>query len=251
MRTFRYSEEQLPNTSESSQIVSGVWSEIFKKEYPGYSALVTSEPYGEFVATCMGIEHLSYDVQRLKYPVSASVIRQDPFSSWEFLPDSVKPDVAVKVILLGTESTGKSTLAERLVRHFQGSLVREAGRDLIADSNACTIEDLYRVAAEHDRRIDKAVTGASPLIIIDTDVHITRSYARYLFDRELDREILDANKADLYLYLANDVAFVQDGTRLANTERDLLDKYHRDVLAQYKIEMIEIAGNWNSDLKNP
>ncbi len=39
-------------------------------------------------------------------------------------------------------------------------------------------------------------------------------------------------KADLYLYLNNDVKYVQDGTRLSKNERDLLDISHRQILIE-------------------
>ena len=55
--------------------------------------------------------------------------------NWKFLPDSVRPYFSIKVVVLGTESTGKSTLTERLAKYFNCSSVKEAGRDLIVDSN--------------------------------------------------------------------------------------------------------------------
>jgi HTH-type transcriptional regulator, transcriptional repressor of NAD biosynthesis genes len=246
IQVFDYLESDLPNTSQTSEEVSAIWANAFARLFPGYTLLITSEDYGKLVAAYLNIRHIAFDISRTLYPVSATAIRDDLFENWNFLPTSVKPDLAVKIVILGTESTGKTTLAKALTTHFHCSLVLEAGRDIIADSNDFSFGDLYRVAKEHARRIDEAVLGDSPLVIIDTDIHITQSYARFIFQKELTiaKEIYESNKANLYLYLTNDVEYVQDGSRLNEGDRNLLDLSHRRALKDHNIDMVEIKGTW-------
>lgn len=246
VQVFTYSEDELPNTSVSSQEVSKAWSEIFKKQFPDYSLLITSEKYGDFVADYLKIKHLPFDPPRNQVPVSASIIRENLFDHWHFLPNPVKAYYATKVVILGTESTGKTSLVEKLGRHLICSTVSEAGRDLIPDSSAFEFEDLYRVAKQHAKQIRQAISGDSPLIIIDTDIHITQSYASFCFGKKLEVSdaVYELNKADLYLYLNKGVPHVQDGTRLAETERNLLDASHRHILQDHQIPFVEIQGNW-------
>lgn len=246
IKSYNYLESELPNTSESSQEVSKIWSAKFKNFFPDYDLVITSEAYGNYVASFMGIKHISFDVPRQLIPVSATAIRENIFANWDFLPESVKPDFAIKVVLLGTESTGKTTMTKQLAKHFNCSFVEEAGRDIISDSNSFEFNDLHRVAFEHAKRINEAMLGKSPLVIIDTDIHITKSYAKFIFDKNLEvqPEIYHSNKANLYLYLANDVEYVQDGTRLNESDRNLLDLSHREILKQNNINFIEITGNW-------
>lgn len=246
VKGFNYSEGKLPNTSVSSEEVSKLWAEKFEELLPGYDLVITSEAYGDYVAQFMGIKHLVFDMDRQLLPVSATAVRNDLFANWQYLPASVKPDLAIKVVILGTESTGKSTLTERLALHYNCSAVTEAGRDLIDDSNSFSPEDLHLVANEHARRIDEAYSGKSPLIIIDTDIHITQSYARFTFGKtlEVSDSIRNSNKADLYLYLNNDATYVQDGTRLEETDRNALDRSHREILKENNIEYVEIDGSW-------
>lgn len=247
IKSFNYLESELPNTSESSQEISKVWSAKFNEFFPDYSLVITSEEYGNHVASFMCIRHIAFDIPKQLFPISATAVRNDIYSNWKFLPDSVKPDFAIKVVVLGTESTGKTTLAEQLVTHFNCSAVKEAGRDLIANSNSFEFDDLHLVASEHAKRIDKAVLEQSPLIIIDTDIHITKSYANFTFDKtlEIKSEIYNSNKADLYLYLNNDVEYVQDGTRLSESDRNLLDISHRQILTEHNVNFIEIDGTWD------
>jgi HTH-type transcriptional repressor of NAD biosynthesis genes len=241
-----YIESELPNSSVSSTAISEVWAKVFTKLLPGYSLLITSEPYGEYVAGFMNIQHIPFDNSKTLYPVSATAVRNDLMANWKFLPNAVRRDLALKVVILGTESTGKTTLTENLAAYFNCSKVLEAGRDLIPDSNEFSIDDLYLVAREHAKRIDETAAGNSALVIIDTDIHITRSYCRYTFHKEL--EVSDAiyrsNKAQLYLYLNNDVEYYQDGTRLSEEERNKLDVSHRQVIKEANLPVVEIKGNW-------
>lgn len=246
VRTFSYKESKLPNTSESSFEISKMWSEIFKQLIPDCDLVITSEEYGNYVASFMGIEHIPFDPDKKLFPVSATVIRNDPFNNWQYLPVTVKPFFAIKVAILGTESTGKTTLTEKLSKHFNCSSVYEAGRDLIPDSKAFEYDDLYLVASEHAKRIEKATQGNSPLVIIDTDIHITKSYANFIFEKDLevDSSITEYNKADLYIYLNNDVEYTQDGTRLSIIDRNKLDISHRETLKRHHIEFVDITGDW-------
>jgi HTH-type transcriptional repressor of NAD biosynthesis genes len=61
----------------------------------------------------------------------------------------------------------------------------------------------------------------------------------------VNADIYNSNKAHLYLYLKNDVDYLQDGTRLTETQRNLLDDSHRKVLLDYNIDIVEIRGDWN------
>jgi HTH-type transcriptional repressor of NAD biosynthesis genes len=246
VKVFDYIESELPNSSVSSTEVSKIWAGVFKELLPGHSIVVTSEQYGYYLAEFMNIQHLPFDLPKTLVPVSATSVRTDMLATWQYLPASVRRDLVLKVVVLGTESTGKTTLTENLATYFNCNKVMEAGRDLIPDSNEFSINDLHLVAREHARRIEEAAAGSSPLVIIDTDIHITKSYCRFSFEKDLDvpDEIYRSNKAQLYLYLNNDVDYFQDGTRLSKKERDRLDGFHRQVLQEANINIVEIKGNW-------
>jgi HTH-type transcriptional repressor of NAD biosynthesis genes len=247
VREYYYRTDQLTNESKASLKASEEWSKIFKELFPDYSILVTSEEYGKMVAEFMNIKHILYDIERNHVNISATSIRENIIKNWNYLPDSVKPYFTMKVVILGTESTGKTTLAEKLATHFNCGLVLETAREIVANSNSFTFEDLHLVAKEHAKRIDKTISADSPLVIIDTDIHTTKSYSRFIFGMELkiSADIYNSSQANLYLYLNNDIDYFQDGTRLSETDRNLLDLSHRQVLIDHHIEFIEIKGNWD------
>ncbi len=245
---FEYDESLLPNTSISSREVSKVWSQVFLKALPKLDILFTSEPYGNFVAEYMGIQHLMYDEHRKLVNVSGTGIRNSILECWGDLPDTVKSYFQKTVILLGTESVGKSTLATRLAKKYDAVLVTEVGRDIIPDSQSITPHQLHLVAKAHSKNISAAKRQLAPLVIVDTDVHITQSYAKYKFGNylELPEEIYQANKGDLYLYLTMDVPFIQDGTRLDVNQRTELDSNHQSTLKHFGISYHELKGDYQS-----
>src|SRR5688500_14149006 len=64
VRFLDYRESDLPNTSVASHDVSKLWSEKFSRLLPGYQRVITSEPYGDYIASMMGIEHVPFDLAR-------------------------------------------------------------------------------------------------------------------------------------------------------------------------------------------
>lgn len=247
IRTYTYLESDLPNTSVTSREVTEKWATVFRQLLPDFSLVVTSEPYGDILAEVMNIRHLLFDMDRKLFQVSASGFMANRVSNWRYLPEAVKSDYSIKVVILGTESTGKTILTQELSKHYRCSMVSEVGRDLIPSSSNFSINDLENVAKAHAERISRATRGESALVIIDTDVHITMSYAQFAFSKKMSvsDEGYDINKAHLYLYLNNDVPHVQDGTRLNEADRNLLDTFHRQVLKDHKIDVQEVSGNWD------
>lgn len=241
---FDYKESELPNTSESSRIVSQLWASKFREILPYCDVLVTSEKYGKYVAEYLDIKHIPYDENRRKHNISSSMIRRDVISNWKYIAKAARPYFQKKVVILGTESTGKSTLCNTLSHYFGANLVTEAGREIVENSNEFTQKQLYKIIQEHTNQIKEAHKDAKPIMIMDTDIHITQSYSKYAFGEymDIDKSIYKLHHADLYIYLSNDVPFVQDGTRMNLDMRNALDKSHRQTLKDFHIHYHEIKG---------
>lgn len=243
---FEYDDRLLPNTSVSSEVASEKWASAFKKLLPDVDTVFTSEKYGEFVAHYMNIEHISFDEGRINIPVSATSIRENPLQYWNWIADAAKSFFVKKVALIGSESTGKTTLAERLANHFNTSFVPEMAREVIEKTEDCTIDHLYQLAALHARTILKQQETANKVLFVDTDIFITRSYAKFLFDHELQPGawIIAANTFDLYLFLETDCDYIQDGTRVSKEEREKLGRHHKQTFTNAGIPFHSISGDW-------
>lgn len=243
---IRYDENDLPNTSVSSREVSRKWAGFLQDRFPPFDVVFTSEKYGDYLAEFLAVVHIPFNLQKNIVPVSGTLINCNPFRYWDYLPDVVKPYFVKKICLVGTESTGKSVLTEKLARHFDTVFVAETAREIIEKTVECSAMHLKRIAERHATAITEKTKLANKPLFADTDINITKSYSRFLFSEDLRTEkwLEEANRFDLYLYLDKEIEFIQDGTRLEKEERDLLDAHHRKFFAESKIEFVEIGGTW-------
>lgn len=242
---FPYDESILPNTSIPNRDTSLIWARAFSKLLPDLDLLVTSEKYGDYVAHFMGIEHLPFDPDRRQTPISATDIRGDVIGNWSTLPDVVKRSFQKVICINGTESTGKSVLADYLSQVLPATLVPELGRTLIPDSNQFSPDRLKQVAERHADALIQATQELQPYVIADTDVYLTQSYSHFAFGEYLGLEenIYAANRADLRLYLDTSVPFYQDGTRMNEVQRSQLDLCHRRTYRFFKQTLTEVKGS--------
>ena len=104
---------------------------------PPVDAVVSSEPYGDELAARFGAKHVCIDSGRTTVPVSASRIRADLAGCWDDLLASARAALSARVVVVGAESTGTSTIAQALAEEYRrrGGVwartrcVTEAGRD--------------------------------------------------------------------------------------------------------------------------
>jgi HTH-type transcriptional repressor of NAD biosynthesis genes len=78
------------------------WANFISNRYAAINIVFSSEKYGESFAKNLKAEHVLFDEARTKFPVSASLIRKNPFKYWDFLPDSVKPYFVKKICFFRT-----------------------------------------------------------------------------------------------------------------------------------------------------
>ena len=123
------------------------------------------------------------------------------------------------ICLHGPESTGKSTMAPQLAKHFGTRCIAEFGRTYCeAYGTDLTMADLIVIAQAHDAKTVAAVAQGPQPIILDTDPLMSAVWADMLFGRRdpwFDRW---QNTADLYLLFDVDLPWVDDGTRMFGTE---------------------------------
>lgn len=247
LRPMVYDQTELPDTSVSSLEASFLWSKYLMSSFPDVNVIFTSEPYGEYVASAMKIDHMFFDQARLHVQVSSSNIRSNPFKYWNFIPPAVRPFYVKKVCISGTESTGKSMLTIRLAKHFNTNCVPETARAIIDKTVDVAYDDLKKIASTHASAINDAIKQANKFLFCDTDLNITHSYAEYLFQQQLfvPAWVEEANTFHLHLFLEPDCEYVQDGTRLGEAERNALSEYHKRQLDKRGVLYIPIKGDWN------
>jgi len=182
----------------------------------------TSEDYGDEFARHLGCAHVEVDKPRAAFNISATRVRRDPFACWEFLEPPVRGFYALRVCLVGAESTGKTTLAEALAEHFRTVWVPEYGREYserkLAEEGGQDFraEEFAHIAARQCELEDEAARRANRILICDTDAFATGVWhRRYTGERSPEVEAIVARHRRPDLYLLTDIGtpFVQDGTR--------------------------------------
>lgn len=107
-------------------------------------AVFTSDSYGAELARRLDAQWVQVDPGRRLNPVSGTAIRADLASGWPELGPAVRATLARRVVVLGAESTGTTTLANALAAHYGTVAVPEYGRSYSAEAG--TPEKLFEDA---------------------------------------------------------------------------------------------------------
>ena len=151
----------------------------------------SSEDYGPGFAAHLGVPHVAVDNARTRVPVSGTQVRTNPAASAPYLHPLVAAQLGVvppalvpRVVFLGAESSGKSTLCAALAEDFGTEWVPEYGRTLHEQKNGnLEYEDLLYIARRHAELEDEAAAQARSVLFCDTNAATTALYSYYYFHR--------------------------------------------------------------------
>ena len=153
-----------------------------------------------------------------------------------------------KIVILGPESTGKSTLCASLAEHFHCSWVPEFARQYLLDlGRPYNYDDLLIIAKGQLHAEDEMAQEAKgKFLFIDTDMYVMKVWCEFVFGK-CHSFILDQiveRKYDLYLLCNTDLPWVKDELReypdLEN--RNKLFHIYKDLMINQHIPWVEIRG---------
>lgn len=194
---------------------------------------------------------------RTQVPISSTQIRSNPLQYWDYLPAVCRPYYTKKVLLVGGESTGKSTLVQNLAIAYNTSFVSEVGRDTCdyaGGEELMNVEDLYENLLRQKIHIMDALKSANRVLFVDTDAITTLFYAHFLLTKEEEiakcTHLAEAINAitdwDLVLFLEPTVEFVQDGTRsdIIAAAREKYSEQIKQLLTRHQVRFICLDGSY-------
>lgn len=166
-----------------------------------------------------------------------------------------------KIVIIGPESTGKSTLCTQLAAHYQTLWCPEYAREyLLKHGTNYSFEDLLTIAKgqlqledTYVEKVSQQTTKNHPLLFIDTDMYVMKVWCEFVFDRchpwILDRIV--ERKYDLYLLCKPDLPWVKDELREYPDEATRIKLYHfyKDLLVQQSTPWVEISGGYEERLQ--
>jgi HTH-type transcriptional regulator, transcriptional repressor of NAD biosynthesis genes len=213
-------------------------------------ALFCSEAYGiscaSVLTTTLGSEVTAVveDLDRRHVPISATQIRSNPGNTRQWLNPDVASAFVSRIVLLGGESSGKTTLAAALAHHFGTTWVAEYGRELWEAKNGALDEsDLIDIVREQVRREVDGLRAANHYLFCDTSPLTTAGYSEWMFGRVDPRlSALATRPYDAVILCQPDFPFVQDGTRREGTFRLQQHAWYVERVTALTCPFLEAAG---------
>ncbi len=176
--------------------------------------LIASDRRQQAIATALGTFFTLIDPDHQAVPVTSAEVRADPLGHWRFVPPAVRPTYAHTICLHGPESTGKTTLAPLLARHFDTLYVPEYGRTYCEQYGLdLKMDDLVAIGRTHAAMTRALLRQCNQRLVLDTDPIMTAVWADMLFGKRDPWFDAFHETADLYLLLDIDLPWVDDGTR--------------------------------------
>ena len=156
----------------------------------------------------------------------------------------------VRVVVVGAESTGKTTLAKRLATHYQTAWVPEYGRPywegLLPSSTArYTTDDFVHIAEIQQRMEDMLARHANRVLICDTDAFTTWLWHELYMksDGAPVRSIADRHRHALHILAGDEIGWEDDGTRDRPEQRHWFQGRFREELLASGRPFVEVSGS--------
>jgi len=181
-------------------------------------------------------------------------------------PSNMKMDV-LKIVIIGPESTGKSTLCEELAQHYDAPWCPEFAREylltygtdyqyedlLTIAKGQLAMEDEYTIVAEQQWKSLQNPSTPKPLLFIDTDMYVMKVWSEFVFDKQHPwiEEQISERKYDLYLLCNTDLPWVKDELREYPDlqTREKLYHIYEDLMIRQTTPWVKINGNYEERLQ--
>ena len=195
---------------------------------------------------------------RAEVPISSTQIRDWATEHWDYVPAVCKEYYTKKVLVVGGESTGKSTLVQNLALAYNTNFVAEVGRETCEYAGGEELmirEDLIENLIRQKDEVRRALKSSNRILFVDTDALTTGFYCNLLLeDEEEKRQLVQladsihwTNEWDLVLFLEPEgVDFVQDGTRNEEikAERKKYSELLKEMFTRNNVKLACIAGDY-------
>lgn len=243
IRGLKYDDTVLNSSSQSDMQSSIDWADFLKHnvfDFNEIDVIIGSEQYVKYMADYIGIDYIIYDENRVNITISATSIKSDIFTYWDYLPPAVKQTYAHHICICGSESTGKTTVCKHMEEKYNCvTMIPEIGRCLVGKSELCTVSKLCSIYDIHYELLKQVILDPpTPIVIWDTDNLTTVSYYKYLFPAQ-DEKVLSQNgliiTADKYFFFESNIDFVDDGTRFSESAAKRLRDNHLMVYKNHAI----------------
>lgn len=215
-----------------------------------------SEFYGEHVSRALGAIDRRVDPARSCVPISATQIRQSPFTYRHFLNPIVYADMLIKVVFVGAMSTGKSTMVSALAKRYNTTFAEEYGRTYWSEyqvDRRIGLEEFDLISQGHLQLEAAAIANADKFVFIDTNAVTTYMYCLDYHGKatpNLTRLALEnQQRYDLWFLCADDIPYEDTWDRSGPQKRSVFQQQIIADLLDRRIPFIPLAGSLDLRIK--
>jgi HTH-type transcriptional repressor of NAD biosynthesis genes len=223
-------------------------------------AVFTSEEYGEELAARLGAKHVLVDLSRSAHAVSGTAVRADTRGRWADLAAPTRAGLAARVVVVGAESTGTTTLSRTLADHYRTEWVPEYGRvrteeklaalsamtpGVTVDDLVWTVGDFVDIAGHQAVAEDAAARTSGPILVCDNDPWAATVWCERYLGRAYPQVASAVGDRRPALYLLtdhHDVPFEQDGWRDGEHLREWMTGLFEHKLTERGVPWIRLTG---------
>ena len=159
-----------------------------------------------------------------------------------------------KIVILGAESTGKSTLCKQLAIHYDTIFVPEFARTYFEehDINNYNISDLEIIAKNQLESEKDSINKANNYLFCDTSLITIKIWSTHKFNivPKYITKYIKPSDYDLYLISNNDVKWIADPQRRNEDLREHLFKWNKHELQKLNVDYKIIKDEGEVRLKN-
>lgn len=214
----------------------------------------TSERYGDDYARFLGARHVCVDLDRTTFPVSGTVVRENARKYWNYLEPCVRAFYALRVCVVGAESTGTTTLTKALAEHYNTAWVPEYGRSYTERLHGAGVntfvyhwrtDEFVHIARQQQKEEDRLAREANRILFCDTDALATAIWhQRYVgtWSEQVDK-IASSRRYDLYLLTNCEIPFEQDGVRDGQHIRQWMTQRFTEELTKRGLRWVLVKGS--------
>lgn len=221
------------------------WTSKMNDQFGPFQYVFGSSDLDEALAEVMGATYVTFDPGRTENPVSGEDILNHPFRYWELIATQARGYFVKRICFYGPESTGKSTLAQRMAARYQTEFVPEVAKEFIT-SNQFTVDDIIRIGHAQQERVQQKTAVANKILFCDTDLITTEIYSDVYLNTVPPVLKLLESKTSYHQYFLFDISvlWVADGLRDLGGKRSEMFQRFRSELDQRSIPFILLSGTY-------
>ena len=159
-----------------------------------------------------------------------------------------------KIVIIGGESTGKSTMCKLLADYYNTQWVPEYAREFIENlKREYNQGDLFTIAKGQIELENKLSNQSNSFLFCDTNLYVIKVWSEHKYNA-CDIQILNLiakQPYDAYLLLSPDIPWTGDPLREHPDEKDrnYFFNIYKEIVESSKLPFVIIKGNENERLK--